>query len=118
MNTTSILDFERTINSYQHPNTNEPEELTKVNIMDFNYSVRLHHNSFINKSFRQEEEKFYEVSQDTDELSVHPIKFYASNWKPADLLWPIPFHFHPYLYIDQSVSTLVIGLLSGVGSLS
>ena len=36
---------------HQHPDTNEPEEFTKVNIRAFNYSIGIHHNDFINKSF-------------------------------------------------------------------
>ena len=32
---------------YQQPNPNEPEELTKVKIRAFNYSVDIHQNYFI-----------------------------------------------------------------------
>ena len=59
----------------KQPDTNEPEKLTKVKIGAFNYSIGIHHNDFTEKSFRQEEEKFCEVSQDTDALFVHTIKF-------------------------------------------
>ena len=34
----------------QQPDTNEPEELTKVKIRDFDYYVGLHHNDFIEKN--------------------------------------------------------------------
>ena len=39
---------------YQHPDNNEPEELTKVKIGAFNSSVGLHHNEFTDKKIRQE----------------------------------------------------------------
>ena len=51
---------------YQKTNTNEPEELTKFKIRTFDYFSGLHQNDFIEKSFGQEEDKFCEVSQDTD----------------------------------------------------
>ena len=83
---------------HQQPDTNEMEELSKVNIRAFNYFVRLHQNDLNDKSFWQEEYKCCELSQDTDEFFVHPIKFLCILSTSWSLVWSIPLHLNPSLY--------------------
>ena len=77
-----IYIFSKIINAFctsvlchQQTDTNEPEEIVKVNTRAFNSSVGLQHNDLIGKSICHEEYKCCEVNQDTDELFIHPIKF-------------------------------------------
>ena len=60
---------------HQQPDNNEPEELTEVKIRAFNSSIGIHQNDFVENSCMQEEKNFCEVSQDTDALFIHLIKF-------------------------------------------
>ena len=51
---------------HQQPYPNDLEEITKVNIRAFKYSVGLQQNDFSDKRFSQEEYKCCEVSEDID----------------------------------------------------
>ena len=62
---------------HQQLDPNETEERAEVKIRAFNSSVGLHQNYCIDKSFWQEEYICCEVKQETDELFVHPIKFFC-----------------------------------------
>ena len=65
----------------QQPDTNESAELTEVSIMAFNSSIGINYNDFIEDKFRQEKEKYREVSHDTDAFFGHPVKFFCISLK-------------------------------------
>ena len=97
-----LCSFSSIVCCYQQPNTNETEELTKVNITTFDYYVGLHQNDLINNKIRQEDDKYYEASQDTYEFFIHPIKFCyisSTSWCPP-MVYTIPL---PSIFIDCTV---------------